>query len=74
MAVNLATLTVGVQNAFIAGGGVPGNPLLIAMSAALAGVIYNTLTVDAVVQPAGLPTPMTAPSGGGPVTGTGKIT
>lgn len=35
--------------------------------------IVNYIKANGVVDPAGTPTPLTAPVGGGPVTGTGKI-
>jgi len=34
--------------------------------------LFTHITTNMVVSPAGLPTPLTAPAGGGPVTGTGK--
>lgn len=72
MALSLPRLTLAIQNAFVAGGAVPGNPLLIAMSAAFAQGIIDELG-HADVDPLGTP-PLTAPPGGGPVTGKGKIT
>lgn len=35
--------------------------------------VMLTMFADATVLPVGAPTPLTAPSGGGPVTGTGSI-
>lgn len=35
--------------------------------------IYAGIVANAVVLPAGAPTPLTAPNGGGAVSGTGKI-
>lgn len=39
----------------------------------LGGAIVSHLTASAVVSPSGTPTALTAPAGGGLVTGTGKI-
>ena len=39
----------------------------------IAGEIVNHITANAVVNPAGGPPPLTAPSGGGPVTGFGIV-
>lgn len=72
MALSLPRLIVAIQGAYIAGGALPGNPLLIAMSANLASAIMTEFQ-SATVTPLGDP-PMLAPAGGGPVTGTGKIT
>jgi len=40
---------------------------------AIAGAIVSEFTINGVVNPAGGPPPLTAPAGGGPVTGTGTI-
>jgi hypothetical protein len=75
MALSIPSLTLKIHNAFVAGGAVPGNPLLVAMSTAMAnGIISEILAAE--ISPSGDPPagPMLAPSGGGPVTGNGKIT
>jgi hypothetical protein len=73
MALSLPSLTAKISLAFQAGGAVPTSPFTLAMSAALANAIISEFTDNADVIPAGLPTPLTAPSGGGPVTGLGKV-
>lgn len=41
---------------------------------AIAEATVEHFTSAAIVSPEGVPTPLTAPTGGGPVTGAGKIT
>lgn len=41
---------------------------------AIGNAIVTHITTNAVVSPEGLPTPLTAPAGGGAVSGTGKVT
>lgn len=49
------------------------NEALTALCQAIAEALIEEVTTHGVVSPLGLPTPLTAPPGGGPVTGTGKI-
>lgn len=49
------------------------NAALTALCEAFAEAWVEELTTYGVVSPMGLPTPLTAPPGGGPITGTGKI-
>ena len=49
------------------------NDALTGMCQAIASAVVEEITGHGVVNPAGFPTPLTAPPGGGPVTGTGKI-
>jgi hypothetical protein len=64
-------MTTKIAAAVIEGGGSLASidPVLQAISEA----IVEHFTSAAVVEPAGVP-PMLAPAGGGPVTGTGKVT
>lgn len=74
MALNPATLTASISAAFIAGGAIPGPPL-VALSAALAQAIITEFTTNAVVSPAGA-IPMNVAPGAPPpglVAGTGVI-
>lgn len=76
MAFSLIRCTANINAAFVAGGAKPGNPFLIAMSAALANAVrieVENLEVDGAQSPA-KGGPMLAPAGGGPVTGKGRIT
>ncbi len=68
---DVTRLGLTIQAAFVAGGAVPGNPLLVAMSTALATAIISELTTYAEVLPTGTP-PMAA--GVNAVTGKGIVT
>lgn len=70
MALNLASLTAGVKTALEAGGADPVNPFTLALAQGIAQAVIDELKNNATVTP----TALVAPSGGGPVTGTGKIT
>lgn len=74
MAVDLFRLTGGIRAAFIAGGADPVMPLLMPLCFGIAQAVVAEF--HAAEVEAGDPThggPMTAPPGGGPVTGKGTI-
>jgi len=73
MALNPTTLGLAIATNMVANGLLPG-PQTNALANAIAAGVVTAMTTDAVVDPAGTGTPLTAPTGGGPVTGQGKIT
>lgn len=73
MALDATRLGTAIKAVFTANGAAD-NAATTALCNGLATAIISEFTSNAVVSPAGTPTPLTAPVGGGPVTGTGKVT
>lgn len=69
MAIDLAKITLDVETGLIQAGASPASPLTAVMAQGIAQAIVNALKAATVT-----PTLLVAPTGGGPVTGTGTLT
>lgn len=66
-------LGAALKTALVATGAMANNAQATSVCNAIASAIITEITTNAIVSPAGLPTPLTAPPSGGPVTGTGVV-
>lgn len=72
MAVNVLRVAGGIKTALVAAGAIDG-PATMALAMGIASAVLDELTEHAEVTPGIPPDGLAAPTGGGPVVGSGKI-